>query len=127
MAVYDFDVYDQHGSPTIYPATKTANGYTVSSGVIKVQKPRIGLGLKAYDKQNAANNLNGIYSMELRENGNTLYHFDMERLNFDQLRYINAHIDYDLKSSGKGLTQKCFLDPGNRLAIYKNVSNRGII
>lgn len=127
MAVYDFDVYDRHDKPTIYPATLSGGVYKVSPNVIKVKKARIGLGLKAYDKQNSANNLNGIYSLEVLKDGVPIYSFKMNRLNFDQLRYLNSHLDYELKCSGKGLMQKCFIDPGNQLQIYENVINRGII
>lgn len=127
MALYNFQNGTTPSKPKIYTAKKVNGKYTLSTATIKVSTPTVGLGLKAYDKQSGANNLNGIYSIQVFDNGSPIYYFKVERVPFEETRYLNAHIDYCLRKEGRGWMQKCFIDPGNQLSAYRNVVNRGLI
>ncbi|MFK7906735.1 MAG: M23 family metallopeptidase [Chitinophagales bacterium] len=127
-AIYPFDEGNRYGTPKTYKVVKKQNGvYSLEVSTIKVNTPRVGLGAKAYDKQNGANNMNGIYSMEAWKDGQKIFYFDVERISFDETRYINCHLDYEGKKSGRGNMQKLFLDPGNYLTAYEDVVNRGVL
>lgn len=127
-AIYPFEGTHRYGKPKTYKVVKKGTGqYSLGVTTVKVNTPQIGLGAKAYDKQNGADNMNGIYSMEVWKDGQKIYYFDVERISFDETRYINCHLDYEGKKSGRGNMQKLFLDPGNYLTAYEDVINRGVI
>ncbi len=127
-AIYPFDNNYRYDTPKMYKVVKKSNGvYSLEANTIKVNTPKIGLGAKAYDKLNGADNMNGIYSIEVYKDGQKYFYFDVERISFDETRYINCYLDYEGKKSGRGNMQKLFIDPGNYLSAYENVVNRGVI
>ncbi len=127
-ALYQFDQSGRRTKAKTIEIVKNSSGnFSAKSNVINVGTPRVGLGIKAYDKQDAANNLNGAFSVEMLDNGVPVYSFKMDRIAFHESRYINSHCDYTYKKEGKGWMQKCFRDPGNQLSIYETAINDGII
>lgn len=105
-----------------------ANGtYRVPAKLgINVKGP-IGFGIEVIDKLNGSGNSCGVFSIDLFCDSDAIYSHDVEKVSFDETRYINSHIDYGLsKSKGRDI-QKSFLQPNNRLKIYKNVKNKGVI
>ncbi|APD05676.1 hypothetical protein UJ101_00123 [Flavobacteriaceae bacterium UJ101] len=123
----------------VYPIDGMAGGnkknvYKVgfSKGTLTRNTPipasgKVGVGVKTYDQLNGASNMNGVYSIDLYVNNEHTYNFTAEKVSFSQTRYINSHTDYHHKKTSKGWINKCFLDPGNKLAMYKTKVNRGII
>jgi len=128
LAIYGFKGETSgYQSPKLY-ATKLQNGnYVTAQNLLKVNHPRVGLGIKTQDKKNELYNINNVYGLKMYDNGNLLYAFEMEQIGFSESRYINAHIDYMLKKQEKGLVQKCFVEPANKLSIYQQAINNGII
>ncbi len=61
---------------------------------IRVTSSRIGLGIKAYDRQNAMPNWNGIYGAELRVDGREAFAFTYDRVAYEDTEYLNALTDY---------------------------------
>ena len=61
---------------------------------IRVSSNRIGLGIKAYDRQNAMPNWNGIYGAELRVDGQQTFAFTYDRVAYEDTEYLNALTDY---------------------------------
>ena len=59
----------------------------------------LGIDLFTTDKQDLANNNNGVYSIEAVINGQTFFTANYRRINFSTSRFINAHINYDLYCS----------------------------
>jgi murein DD-endopeptidase MepM/ murein hydrolase activator NlpD len=87
----------------------------------------IGFGITATDITNTSPNRNGIYSIELKLDGKTVYTFAVERFAFDQTHAINAYIDYpEFLNTGRFI-QKCFILPGSKITLYPQSINRGII
>jgi hypothetical protein len=87
----------------------------------------VGFGISTNDMNNASGNRNGIYSVELKLDGKTVYTFAAERFAFDQTHAINAYIDYPSFLSANRLVQKCFVPPGSNISLYPQSVNRGII
>lgn len=86
----------------------------------------IGLGIEVTDYQNFTNNKFGIYSIELKIDSARIYYMELNEFSYDETRYINSHIDYEeYVRTGKKI-HKTFIDPNNKLSIYKNVVDRGI-
>ncbi|MGB5269531.1 M23 family metallopeptidase [Eudoraea sp.] len=87
----------------------------------------IGFGINTYDRQDLAANKNGIYSVQQLVNGKIYTDFNFESFSFNETRYINTLIDYDHFGKYNERIQRCFIAPGNRLEIYKQVYNEGKI
>lgn len=60
----------------------------------------LGVDLFTTDKQDLANNNNGVYAIEASIDDQTFFTANYRRINFSTSRFINAHINYDLYCSG---------------------------
>jgi murein DD-endopeptidase MepM/ murein hydrolase activator NlpD len=87
----------------------------------------VGFGIVTTDRHNGASGINGVYSIELLLDGNHVFTSSVEKFEFEDSKAINSHIDYPTYLSTKRSIQKSFVDPGNPLSIYSNLSNRGRI
>lgn len=94
---------------------------------VYVDQPNVGLGLKVYDHMNGVSNWNGIYALDVYLDDSLLYNYTMESFSFDESRYLNAHLDYKEQVSAKSYFNRTFKLPGNKLSIYKNEENHGVI
>jgi len=86
-----------------------------------------GFGVTATDMNSTSFNHNGIYSIELKVDGKTVYTFSVERFAFDQTHAIDAYIDYPTFLNSKRFIQKCFILPGSKISLYPQAINRGIV
>jgi len=87
----------------------------------------IGFGVNVIDKQDGALNNNGIFSLEMTVNGNTVYEHSVDTYAFSETRYLNTLIDHERFYHKKQRIQKCFVEPANKLSIYKNLVNNGYL
>ncbi|MBL4657656.1 MAG: M23 family metallopeptidase [Flavobacteriales bacterium] len=119
-------VNNQH-SPRYAKVHGAGGKYRTSSITpIKLQGD-IGFSVEVYDFLNYSHNKCGIFSIELQKDGKRVYYHEMETYGFHETRYISSHIDYtEFRNKGKHL-QKSFIAPNNRLGIYKETLNRGIV
>lgn len=86
-----------------------------------------GFGITATDLNSASFNHNGIYAIELKLDGTTVFTFAAERFAFDQTHAINAFIDYPTFMKTHRFIQKCFILPGSKVSLYPQSVNRGLI
>lgn len=105
-----------------------------ASGHYHLKKPQVidaggetGFGITATDMNSASSNHNGIYSIELKLDGATVYTFAAEHFAFDQTHAINAYIDYPTFLNSHRFIQKCFILPGSKISLYPQSINRGVI
>ncbi|WP_296637064.1 M23 family metallopeptidase [Polaribacter sp.] len=87
----------------------------------------IGFGINVFDKFDKANNKNGIYSLEMKVNGKTIYNHNLEMFTFSKSKFLNLHIDYAHYKKYKKRFQKTYRHQLNKLSIYKNLTNDGRI
>jgi hypothetical protein len=85
-----------------------------------------GFGIKTYDMLNDSPNRVGVYSIELLIDSVSIYKYIMDGFSFAESRYINCHIDYESFMRENIYIERMFVLPGDRLSVYKYVSNRGI-
>jgi Peptidase family M23 len=112
---------------TIYTPPPAGSPYTIESDTIDVNADNIGLAIKTFDTANWSDNTNGVYELSLYQDENLVYNFNVEKIDFEETRYINAHIDYREKSSGGGYFNRCYRLPGNQLSAYTNLQNDGVL
>ena len=86
---------------------------------------RIGFGIATTDKQDFANNNNGVYAIKTTLNGVTNFNVVMDKFSFSETRYLNRMIDYPFFKTYKSRIQKLFVEPNNPLSIYKELQNKG--
>ena len=87
----------------------------------------IGFGVKVFDQLDKASNKNGIYSLEMLVNGKRFYYHDVETFSFSESKYINLLIDYEHYKKYKSRIQKTHKAPANRLSMYENLINDGVL
>ena len=112
---------------TIYTPPPADSPYTIENDTIDVNSDNIAFGIKAFDTANWSDNTNGVYELSLFQDENMVYNFNVEKMDFDETRYINAHIDYGAKSGGGGYFNRCYRLPGNQLSAYTNLQNDGVL
>ncbi|AZA48169.1 M23 family metallopeptidase [Chryseobacterium carnipullorum] len=103
---------------------KMGNMYTTD--VIQVSSPTISLAIKAVDKANQGFNL-GIYHAELLMDDEVMYSFSIDKVSYDDTRYINGCIDYPKLIQDKMSIQHLSSLPGMKLKNYSPSDLNGII
>ena len=87
----------------------------------------IGLAVKSYDYMNNVSNIFGIYIVSLKVDGKTIFESKMDKFSFDETRYLNSFVDYESWRRHNSFFMKSFVEPGNKLRLYYNLENNGII
>lgn len=88
---------------------------------------KVAIGVKAYDKMNGSNNLNGIYEIQLYTNDKLTFDYKVDRFAFSETRYIDCLTDYPQYMSNKTWIYQLYRMPGNQLRMIKKSENDGII
>ena len=85
------------------------------------------LGIESHDIEEKNNSVNGIYSINLTADGETIYASEIKSFSFSVSRFVDAHVDYAEKLKKKADIQLCMLRPNNKLPIYSKVVKKGIL
>jgi hypothetical protein len=128
-------IYPLSATSSVNKGTKKLRVETISSRQITSTKFRqpievfgdIGFGIQSDDDFNGAGMKCGIFSAELFVDQEQVFSFQMDHLSFDLGRYVNSHIDYEELIKSKRWIHRLYLQPGNKMDIYRTDSNRGII
>ena len=87
----------------------------------------IGIGLQLYDLSNNSLNKIGIYSIKMFVNDTLVFEQVLDKLSFDEMRYVNSLIDYEHYIKNGVRVNRLFVQPNNQLNNYRNLKNRGVI
>ncbi len=88
---------------------------------------KIGFGVVAYDRQNKTFNRNGLYKVQVFNNATLVYEHILEELSFFWSHYVNMFMDYPYYRQKRKKIQKLFVEPANRLEIYTQLVNDGML
>jgi hypothetical protein len=80
---------------------------------------------EAFDRLNAANNVCGVYRMEVKLGGELWFEATLDTLDFGVARDMNAHAYYPVWAREKDQIHRLHRLPGNRLPIYERASRSG--
>lgn len=97
-------------------------GYTQVKDTVEVWG-LIGFGVYANDKMNGTANIYGVKKVRLFCDGTEVSSTDISDVDFNTTRMINSLIDYEYWVKKKVFYQKSFIEPGNKLQIYKTINN----
>ncbi|QJD94707.1 M23 family metallopeptidase [Mucilaginibacter robiniae] len=127
-------IYHLNGQPFSEKILRQHLSITGAGGNYHLTQPQtlnlsgdVGFGITATDMNSTSFNRNGLYSLEMKLDGQTVYTFAVERFAFDQTHAINAYIDYPQFQLTRSMIQKCFILPGSHITIYPQSVNRGIM
>jgi len=110
-----FSLVLMNGSYHIKGSVETLNGWG-----------DLGFGVDAKDYLDGNWSKCGIYKLELWIDTLLINTFIIDELDYDKMRQMNSHIDYEEFIKTQKKVHKTFIEPGNKLAIYKNPINRGV-
>jgi len=94
---------------------------------VRIGGSRIGFGVKTYDRSNTRRNDNGVYSVALFTNDQLAFQWTADEFDFDDSRYLNAHIDYPVRQRYGAWFHRCFTLPGDFLGNYTRTETMGAI
>jgi hypothetical protein len=109
----------------ILKPVKKGNNYFINELV--EYSGNLGFAIRANDYMNSVKNSQGIYSLKLYVDDELIYHHQLDKISFEETRYINSFIDFEERQISNLKYQKCYIEPGNKLDIYKFDKNKGII
>jgi hypothetical protein len=92
-----------------------------------VANGRIGFGINAFDYDDVSYNKNGVYKVQSFYNGTPNFGYQFDTYSFDEMRYINAFIDYSRYKKMQQRVQKLFMKNPFNLSIIKTDKTNGII
>jgi hypothetical protein len=109
-----------------YPVVKNNDSTYEVKTIIGCSADYIGFATEIYDFLNGSSNQCGIFKMELMVDNVPLFSFTIDNISFAQTKYINAHMDYDLKITENTGINRLFKLPNNNLNIYDYYPENGI-
>ncbi|MDR6762777.1 murein DD-endopeptidase MepM/ murein hydrolase activator NlpD [Flavobacterium sp. 2755] len=127
LYVYPLDnaTVNQSKQPLLVNMTLQKDGTYLASKV--KTNGKIGFGINASDTDDVSFNKNGVFNVSAFLNGNQNYNYQFNTYSFDEMRYINAFIDYPRYKKTSQRVQKLFMKTPFALSIIKTDSLRGII
>ncbi|CAN5340142.1 M23 family metallopeptidase [soil metagenome] len=126
LAMYDRCISTYEQSPTFHNLKKENGVYTVP-GVIIATTDKVSFAIAATDRFIGSPHKYGIYQAELSADERPVIGFQIDSISYDETRYVNAHIDYKLRSGGGPFVQHLSRLPGYPEGVYKQMSGDGII
>ncbi|WP_264566878.1 M23 family metallopeptidase [Flavobacterium sp. N3904] len=92
-----------------------------------VSNGKIGFGIASFDYDDVSFNKNGVFNVDLACNGKSIFGYQFNTYSFDEMRYVNAFIDYPLYKKTGQRVQKLFMNPPYNLSIIKTDGSKGVI
>jgi murein DD-endopeptidase MepM/ murein hydrolase activator NlpD len=127
LFVYPIDntTVNQSNQPLLLNLSLQKDG-TYLAGKVKANG-KIGFGINAVDFDDVSNNRNGVFNVTGFLNGDPKYNYQFNTYSFDEMRFINAFIDYQRYKKTGQRVQKLFMKTPYALSIVKTDSLNGII
>lgn len=130
LFVYSFPGHNTTGNNgeerKMYSIKRKNDSIYFVNEIIELNYNFCGFGVEVYDFLNGSANRCGVYSLELSVNEIYLFSFFIDAIAFPKTRYINAHMDYDLKANKGKSVHRLFMLPNNKLPVYSKNIYRGL-
>jgi hypothetical protein len=121
----DETVVNQSKRPLILNLKLQKDGTYLADPVLANGK--IGFGINAFDYDDVSFNKNGVYKVQSFYNGTPSFGYQFDTYSFDEMRYINALIDYPRYKITQQRVQKLFMKNPYLLSIIKSDFNNGVL
>ncbi len=128
MKVYCLNDRREVLSSKAFPIQKDKKGNIGLEGdTVSIGGYRVGFGVKTYDRSNSRRNDNGVFSIALFADDQLAFEWTANEFDFDDSRYLNAHIDYSANQRYGAWFHRCFTLPGDFLGNYTRTETMGAI
>lgn len=121
-----FEINNSNKELTYYTTPSNGNYKLKGVDTIKISGDFY-MGIHSYDPFNDGLNKNGIYELSMHIDSELQYSHKVETFSFAETRYINSLIDYSEFKKNKRRVQLAYIQPNNKLSIYHNVINSGLV
>lgn len=109
-----------------YPVLASGRDFTIKQDVITVHGP-VGFGTEVFDAVDTNASRTGFYMLTMKVDSVLLYKNEIASFSFGESRYVNSMIDYaEYMDSRKKIT-KLYVDPNNKMSIFKSTVNKGVL
>ncbi|MBK8609727.1 MAG: M23 family metallopeptidase [Chitinophagaceae bacterium] len=127
LAIYDRCISTYEQTPLVIKVKKINGVYVPTPSLIIAKTDKVSFGIVASDRYTGSANRNGIYETVLYDNEVPTVGFQLDSIDYDETRYINAHIDYTYRSKGGSYIQHVSKLPGFNNSLYKTGIGDGVI
>ncbi|MDP4280936.1 MAG: M23 family metallopeptidase [Bacteroidota bacterium] len=130
VKIYPFDDYGMvnfAGKAASFPVVHSGAGYSLKMKDTILVSGKIYFGIEAIDHTNDDAETTGINSVDLYVDTTHYYHHAVDRFPFSETKYVNALLDYPAAMVQKQRFQRSYIAQNNKMGIYTNVLNRGIV
>jgi Peptidase family M23 len=127
LYVYPLDsktIVNQSKQPIVLNLSLQKDGTYLADKVIA--NGRIGFGINAFDYDDVSFNKNGIYKVQSFFNGKPTFGYQFDTYSFDDMRYVNALIDYSRYKKTSQRIQKLFMNKPYGLSIIVTDETFGV-
>ena len=128
LAIYR---HNKHGTPQKKGLLETN---AISPNVYKLKnnhpipvQGNYSFGIRAFDFLNGASNWCGLYDLKLFVDSAVIYHHRMDKFYFQETQYIKNIKDLKEKIKNNLSIQRTYIQPNNKLSLYRYVRGKGII
>ncbi|MDR3269088.1 MAG: M23 family metallopeptidase [Tannerella sp.] len=87
---------------------------------------KIAFSINVDDYMDGLGNVYGVKEISMSVDDDEIFHSYLDRFSFDETRYLNAWVDYEIWREQRSFYTKTFVEPGNRLRFITS-KNRGIL
>ena len=91
-----------------------------------VSNGNIGFGISTFDYDDVSFNKNGVFRVQSFHNGKPNFGYQFDTYSFDEMRYVNALIDYSRYKKMEQRVQKLFMKNKYGLSIIKTDETNGV-
>lgn len=129
LKIYELNHKHETQQTTNYDLKTVGDGrYALSSEVVEVASNRMAIGLKVLDNISGTSNPNGIYALSVFQDDSLIYDFKMEQFDYNETRYLNAHLDYAAWKNKEGYIYRGYRLKGNlQNNLFGTLVNDGVI
>ncbi|MFN8250402.1 MAG: M23 family metallopeptidase [Ferruginibacter sp.] len=127
LAMYDRCISTYEQSPRFFSVKKTNGIYKTTPALILTNTDEVSFAISAFDTYTGSSNKNGIYEAVIYDNDIPQTGFQLDSISYDETRYLNAHIDYKLRSNGGPFVQHLSKLPGYNHSVYTTFNGDGVI
>lgn len=126
LAVHGLDQEMYKISDVRYPLMQESGQEIEIPGVISVRGCRAGVALQAFDRSTGSSNKLGLYRIRAYVDDSLIYFSQLDKISFDQAKYIDGCVDYLAKRAEGKTFELCYQFPGNDAEFIYSKGN-GII
>jgi len=119
LAIYDRGKSTHEQSPSKYILKKKGDHYEPVDPNIMMDAERVSFAITAHDRLSGSMNPNGIYRAEYWANDQWMSGFELNRISYDETRYLNGHIDFKVKANKGPYLQHLSPLPGYLDSVYQ--------